>query len=337
MTAHPKVDPLRNRMVGWTWRAGADLVRGKPSVSPLDTRPLLHVNEWDENFQPAPAVSPEEEEIEGEEIITWSNPTSHLPLVKEGTHLLLSNTAVAPHDFSFTRRHYLFVENRLQGNTLPYILGKKCPAECVDLQPRQDMLLHLLRRPAAAVTSASTSTPKKGDREGQRAGDVLTVPLSPGFTIHSVNAWEHTPSSSSSPSPSSDSENEEEEDKGDVCVSLLTTAWEGAYVRSGKVKGGLLGAWEGRAPLFDDIPPTLLYRSIVRLSNSNSNRGKNENDGKGKIGKMEAELVSHGPVDGMENIIVEHPHINPAYEGREVRWVFMSVGSQTGVSSPPLG
>jgi hypothetical protein len=34
-------------------------------------------------------------------------------------------------------------------------------------------------------------------------------------------------------------------------------------------KGGLLGAWEGAAPNFDDIPLTLLYRSVVDLESGN--------------------------------------------------------------------
>ena len=78
-----------------------------------------------------------------------------------------------------------------------------------------------------------------------------------------------------------------------------------------------MGSWEGRAPLFDQIPPTLLYKTVVDV-------------GKEKI-------LFHGPVPGLENTIIEHPHINPKNEGKEVRFAWMSVGSQTGLSSPPLG
>jgi all-trans-8'-apo-beta-carotenal 15,15'-oxygenase len=39
----------------------------------------------------------------------------------------------------------------------------------------------------------------------------------------------------------------------------------------------------------------------------------------------------------MENTIVEHPHINPSYEGAPVNYIYMSIGSSEGVSSPPLG
>lgn len=39
----------------------------------------------------------------------------------------------------------------------------------------------------------------------------------------------------------------------------------------------------------------------------------------------------------MENVVVEHPHINPKYEGKRVRYIYMSIGSMEGISSPPMG
>jgi carotenoid cleavage dioxygenase-like enzyme len=39
----------------------------------------------------------------------------------------------------------------------------------------------------------------------------------------------------------------------------------------------------------------------------------------------------------MENIIIEHPHINPLYETKPVQYIFMSLGNADGLSSPPLG
>jgi hypothetical protein len=37
---------------------------------------------------------------------------------------IMKNSAVAPHDFSLTDNYYVFVENRAEGDTLPYILGE---------------------------------------------------------------------------------------------------------------------------------------------------------------------------------------------------------------------
>lgn len=36
---------------------------------------------------------------------------------------IFRNSAIAPHDFSFTDNYYVFVENRAEGDTLPYLLG----------------------------------------------------------------------------------------------------------------------------------------------------------------------------------------------------------------------
>ena len=48
-------------------------------------------------------------------------------------------------------------------------------------------------------------------------------------------------------------------------------------------------------------------------------------------------MASHAPVDTMAQIVIEHPHANPAYEGLEARYLYMSLGSVTGISSPPVG
>ena len=64
----------------------------------------------------------------------------------------------------------------------------------------------------------------------------IVLPLTPGFTIHSVCAFE---------------KHEEGVDidgntKNLHTMELYTTAWESSAVSSGKVKGGLLGSWEGK-------------------------------------------------------------------------------------------
>jgi all-trans-8'-apo-beta-carotenal 15,15'-oxygenase len=253
MTAHPKIDPIRKTLVAWTWCAGTGLP-GIPAKNVLDSRPIVNFREWDEALMPLHDKT--------------------LPIAS----VILKNTSVSPHDFSITPSYYVIIENRLAGDTLPYILGTKCPAECVNVMPSEDMLMHLVPR-------SSNSGKEK-----------LTIPLKPGFTIHSVASWENIEENT---------------------LELLTTAWRCEDVASGQAQGGLLGNWEGTAPNFDSIPLTLLYHSIVDTSSG--------------------ALIRHDPVIHMEDIVVEHPHINPHYESQKVRYVYMSVGSQTGVSSPPLG
>ena len=249
MTAHPKIDAARDRLVSWTWQAEVSPDRG-----PLDTRPMLSIYEWDRDLK---VLEP---------------PVLHR----------LESTTVAPHDFSLTRDYYVLVENRLSGDVTPYLLGKTCPAECVSIEPASDMILNLVPRPS-----------------GRKAGSpALRIPLdTPGFTIHSACAFQDGPD--------------------DGRLTLITTGWLTDTVKGGKVRGGLLGSWEGTAPQFDNIPLTLLYKTEVDIES--------------------ATLLSHAPASGLEQTIIEHPHANPLYEGRPTRFLYMSVGSQTGISSPPLG
>ena len=267
MTAHPKIDKEANRMVSWSWAAEVDPLKG-----PLNTNPRINIYEWDEDMQPVGSIV---------------------------THKLQS-TSVSPHDFSITPHHYVFIENRVSGDTLPYILGTKCPAACVDIQPSKNMILNVVDRPSVSKSPASMEPIESTS---------VCVSLAPGFTIHSVCAFENIGDNDGIPN----------ETGGGISNSLelLTTAWKGETVVNGGVKGGLLGAWEGTAPVFSEIPVTLLYRTIIDLESK--------------------KLISHEPVKGMENTIVEHPHINPDYEGKKVRFVYLSLGSQTGISSPPLG
>jgi all-trans-8'-apo-beta-carotenal 15,15'-oxygenase len=262
MTAHPKIDPKLKRFISWVWRA----TPAKNGKTPLDTNVIMDIYEWDENWK-------------------IMNQVSHK----------LTGTSVNPHDFSITKNYYLFIENRVSGNVLPYILGLDTPAACVNIQNTEPMILNMVKRPHSNINSE----------------DVIKISIKPGFTIHSVCAFENT-------------EEYENSAKGILTgggsmntIELFTTGWDTESVASGNVKGGLLGSWEGSAPVFDNIPSTYLYRSVVDI----------------KSGK----LLSHAPVKGMESTIVEHPHINPKYEGQPIRYIYMSVGSQNGVSSPPLG
>ena len=247
-TAHPKIDRQRQRMVGWTWRAVlSDLLS-------TQTSPLLEVYEFDEQMRLVDA---------------------------RPTQVSLKNTQTAPHDFSFTDNYYLFVENRVSGNTLPYVLGTKTAAACVDIDKARPMVLNIARR--------------GGSRGGEQAGadDVLLrVPLSPGFTIHSVCAFE---------------------DAAAGTVELYTSGWPDVSA----VKGGLLGEWEGAAPRFDLIPNTLLMHTVVCTRSGR--------------------LLRHAPAEGLQSVTIEHPHINPLYEGSRARYMYMSLGSTENISSPPVG
>ena len=163
----------------------------------------------------------------------------------------------------------------------------------------------------SSSSSSTTTTTTSSSPTDLLESTSSRVNLAPGFTIHSVCAFENVRNMGKGETPN--------QTGGGIpnTLELFTTAWKGEEVASGEVKGGLLGAWEGTAPVFTEIPVTLLYRTTFDL--------------------ISKKLVSHVPVKGMENTVVEHPHINPNYEGKVVRYLYFSLGSQTGVSSPPLG
>ena len=156
-------------------------------------------------------------------------------------------------------RYHCFIENRLEGDINQYILGNKTPAECLRLSASQPMILNLVPRPNTSAISSDDDKKK----------EVIRVELGPGFTIHSPCAFENNQGN----------------------IELYTTAWDSQAVKNGAAKGGLLGNWEGTAPDFEDIPLTLLYKTIVNPTTG--------------------ELISHAPVIGLESTVVEHPHIDP--------------------------
>jgi len=185
------------------------------------------------------------------------------------TTAILQHTGITPHDFSVSASHYVVIENRVVGNTLPYLLGMKSPAQCVEIVSHLPMVLTIIKRPHALATTTTTSTattttaipsatssPKSlttstgintqdlnsNDKNtNDYSQEQFSVELSPGFTIHSVCAFERN----------------DDDDKH--IIELFTTAWKSDVVASGAVKdSGLLGCWEGTAPVFENIPVTLL-------------------------------------------------------------------------------
>lgn len=94
-------------------------------------------------------------------------------------------------------------------SVLPLVATSQNPAQCMDLEPANPMMLHLVPRLGKDLPP-------------------IVLPLTPGFTIHSVCAFERA----------ADAE-------GRRLLELYSTAWESQSVAEGKVRGGLLGSWEG--------------------------------------------------------------------------------------------
>ncbi|MEN8446882.1 MAG: carotenoid oxygenase family protein, partial [Cyanobacteria bacterium J06555_13] len=116
MTAHPHVDPVRDRLVTWTW--GIDVHIGKPNSL------AINLTEHDRHWR------------------IVSRKTYKMP-----------GAAVNPHDFALTQNYYVFFENALSFDIVPYLLGKQSPADCLKLLPKATKV-HLIPRPDGAYANA---------------------------------------------------------------------------------------------------------------------------------------------------------------------------------------
>eukprot|EP00933_Yihiella_yeosuensis_P044821 TRINITY_DN40093_c0_g1_i1.p1 TRINITY_DN40093_c0_g1~~TRINITY_DN40093_c0_g1_i1.p1 ORF type:complete len:483 (-),score=79.27 TRINITY_DN40093_c0_g1_i1:349-1671(-) len=118
-TAHPKMDPLQRRLVGFSW-AGKD-----GGVE-------LRVHEWDEAFAPL----------------------SDFPA--DGIRHLCPDCDAQPHDFGLTPKRYVFFENRIKmGDLGSYLLGVKGATQCLVSSPEQPQRIHVVPRIGHGSSSSS--------------------------------------------------------------------------------------------------------------------------------------------------------------------------------------
>lgn len=138
MTAHPHTDPVRKRLVTWTW--GMDVNIGKPNSL------VIELSEYDAQWQL----------------------TSQIKYKMPGA-------AVNPHDFALTENYYIFFENALSFEILPYLLGQKAPADCLKLLNKPTKV-HVIPRP-------------DGKHSDQKP---FVLDTEPWFSIHQACAFEQT-------------------------------------------------------------------------------------------------------------------------------------------------
>ncbi|MEM8503738.1 MAG: carotenoid oxygenase family protein [Cyanobacteria bacterium P01_D01_bin.1] len=109
MTAHPHIDPIRNRLVTWTW--GVQVRLCKPNNL------ILEIIEYDLDWQ----------------------------LLSTTIHKM-PGAAVNPHDFALTPNYYVFFQNAFNLSILAYLLGRRSPADCLTLS-EVPTKVHLVPRP----------------------------------------------------------------------------------------------------------------------------------------------------------------------------------------------
>jgi len=136
MTAHPHVDPVRDRLVTWSWGMAAKL--GEPNTLIIE---LIEYNAaWEE----------------------MSRRQYSMP-----------GAAVNPHDFALTPNYYVFFENALSFDVMPFLLGQKSPADCLKLLPKPTKV-HLIPRPDGAMAGVGP----------------LVLETDQWFSIHQACAYE---------------------------------------------------------------------------------------------------------------------------------------------------
>ncbi|MGK7913856.1 MAG: carotenoid oxygenase family protein [Synechococcus sp.] len=119
VTAHPRIDPVRDLLVIWDWQ-----VKAQPGRS---STLLINIREYDRNFR-----------------------------LKDSTHFAMPGSTVNPHDFALTPSYYVFFENRLAFDVLPFLLGTRSPADCLRLLKGCPTRVHLVPRPGGLQSNQSS-------------------------------------------------------------------------------------------------------------------------------------------------------------------------------------
>lgn len=213
----------------------------------------------------------------------------------------LAGCEAAPHDFGVTQSWYVMVQNCLRINPVPYLAGVKGAGECLVSQPELPVTVHLIPRFSGAAGSA--------ERPGREA--VLARGPREAFEIHVAFAHDGP--------PVGDSAGEEEMREW---VTFYTAGWDKLSPGSFLGEWAASGGWDFEiattlTPDFNNIPMTMLWRY--------------------RVSARTGEVVRE-PAPGCERLCIDHPHVNPAFEGRrECRYVYASVSNEVGVSGPPLG
>jgi carotenoid cleavage dioxygenase-like enzyme len=233
----------------------------------------------------------------------------------------------APHDFAVTQNHYVLIQNRLKVDPVPYLLGLKGAGECLVSQPELPVVVHVIPRPTRSDAVAEDEGKAKASRKPAVSADGPRA----SFEIHVAFAHDGKPipfesseerSTATATGKEEEEEEEKEEDDDADWVTAYTAGWDEL------APGSFLGEWKksqpwpfpvatSLSPDFNNIPRTVLWRYAVNL-------------------KTKACVRTIAP--GCEDLCIDHPHVNPLFEGRrECRYVYVSLSNESRTSGPPLG
>jgi len=219
----------------------------------------------------------------------------------------------APHDFAVTKSWYVMIQNCLKVDPLPYLVGMRGAGECLVSQPEDPVTVHLVPRPGNTRRGGGGGAINTAGSIGDPSSSVSAAGPKESFEIHVALAHDGPPLAEGpdvSPQGARD------------WVTLYTAGWEKL------TPGSFLGEWSASAgwdfdvataltPDFNVIPRTLLWRYRVNAATGE---------------------VIRDVTPGCEDLCIDHPHVNPLFEGRrECRYIFASLSNEVRCSGPPVG
>ena len=223
--------------------------------------------------------------------------------MRKGKEHAVPNSQAAPHDFAVTESWYVMIQNCLKVDPLPYLAGVRGAGECLVSQPQDPVTVHLVPRPGKR---------KNAGDDNDSSGSVSVPGPKESFEIHVALAHDGPPLS----------EGPDADVSLDDWVTIYTAGWEKL------APGSFLGEWSASAgwdfdvvtalsPDFNVIPRTLLWRYRVNA----------------KTGEVRRDVTP-----GCEDLCIDHPHVNPLFEGRrQCRFVYASLSNEVRCSGPPVG
>jgi all-trans-8'-apo-beta-carotenal 15,15'-oxygenase len=211
----------------------------------------------------------------------------------------LEGCEAAPHDFGVTSKYYVMALNNLTIDPLPYILGIKGAGECLVSQPESPLRFYII--------------PRNTCNGGSSQPIVIEGP-NKAFEIHTPFAHDGV--------PIDENFTLDDENANDEFLTLYSAGWDDFKEGTFLGEWGRSAAWDfpiasSLTPDFNNIDSTVLWRYVVNISKK---------------------TIERSPAPGCNNVCIDHPHVNPLYEGkRECRYVYASLSNFEGVSGPPLG
>jgi all-trans-8'-apo-beta-carotenal 15,15'-oxygenase len=299
-TAHPKLCPRTGHMVGWHWQQVANTNAMR-----------IAFTEWSS----ASTSSSNQEEMSQTEMSVVGTSTYDIP-----------NCAVAPHDMAITEHYIVLLVNALTVDKagMGFVTGLSSPAGVLQMHGREPVKAFVFPRPGVKAPHPTRTTLQNGSKT---KFPIVIRDIPACFSIHISHAYEEetTQESSESAPDTNTSTYNTEPDAPNNNIVLYFTGWPSSDSNE------YLGAWGGFAPVFDQVPPTYLWR--LKL-------GLDEKDGKSHSRGNTCSTGSvrdFGIAPACDNICAEHPVVHPHFVTRRPKYTYAVASNVVGDSSPPCG